>query len=466
MSDFASFKKSFSGELVTANDPGYEAAIARWAKNSVKRARVVAFVKNSQDVAAALKYAKAAGLRVAIRGGGHNPAAASSSEDGLVIDLSKLLNKVTVDADKKLAYVGGGALWRDVDEATIKHGLVTVAGTVNHTGVGGLTLGGGYGFLTGLHGLAIDNLAGATVVVADGRILKVSSTENPDLFYGIRGGGSNFGVVTEFIFRLHPHPRKVFAGIVMFTPDKLQPLTKALDAWWANIKPQEAIYTVFGRAPPNHDPMILALVVYHGTEAEGRASFKPILDVGVAVDMATEIPYENLNGILNAFSDHGANYFMKGTVLDKKPSLEMTQEMFDKVMSLSKVGEMSAMIAFEYVSHAKVHKVSPDETPYNRTLPGNGIIIIKWEDDDPKKYKIARDAAHAIADLTPKGEAYGNYAGPDSDGLPKEGAVPADRSQIFFKKAYPKLQVIKKKYDPELVFNKWYPIQPSPSSVL
>lgn len=132
--DFASFQKSFTGELVTASSPPavYEAAIARWAKNAIRRARIVAFVKNPQDVAAAIKYARAAGLGIAIRGGGHSPVGASSAEDGLVIDLSKFMRGVRVDEEKRLAYVGGGALWRDVNEATIKHGLVTVAGTINH----------------------------------------------------------------------------------------------------------------------------------------------------------------------------------------------------------------------------------------------------------------------------------------------------------------------------------------------
>ena len=132
MADLASLKKTFKGDLVVPGDPDYEQAIARWARNSTKRAKVVAFVKDPQDVSAVLKFAKTAGLRVAIKGGGHNPAAASSSEGGVVIDLSKYLDKAVVDADKKLAYVGGGSTWRTVDEATIKHGLVTVAGTVNH----------------------------------------------------------------------------------------------------------------------------------------------------------------------------------------------------------------------------------------------------------------------------------------------------------------------------------------------
>ena len=137
----------------------------------------------------------------------------------------------------------------------------------------------------------------ATVVTADGRIVKASKTENPDLFYGIRGGGSNFGVITEFVFRLHPHPRNVFAGLVMFTPDKLGELVKVLDKWWVDIQPKEAIYALFGRSPEGHvslascgcgfflclsstQPMIICVVIHHGSEAEARQRLKPFFDVG------------------------------------------------------------------------------------------------------------------------------------------------------------------------------------------
>lgn len=137
MSDFATFKKAFKGDLVTPNDPDYPQAIFRWAINACRRAQVVAFVRDSEDVALAIAYAGKAGLPLAIRGGGHNPAGASSSENGLVIDLSRYINHVKIDADRKLAHAGGGALWGAVDEAAIQHGLATVGGTVNHVSSSG-----------------------------------------------------------------------------------------------------------------------------------------------------------------------------------------------------------------------------------------------------------------------------------------------------------------------------------------
>jgi len=190
-------RSSFKGDLVVPSDPDYLDAIARWAANAQHPAKVVAFVKGPEDVALAIKYARDQNITFAIRGGGHSVSGASSSDGGLVIDLSRYLNGVKVDPDKKVAYVGGGALWETVDKTAIMHGLATVAGTVNHTGVGGLLLGGGFGFLTPLHGLVIDNLVQATVVTASGATLTANATENSDLFWGIRGAGSNFGVCTE-----------------------------------------------------------------------------------------------------------------------------------------------------------------------------------------------------------------------------------------------------------------------------
>jgi len=161
-SDFASFQKAFKGDLVTPGDAGYAEALSRWASNARRNAKIVAFVKCAEDASLAIKYAKEHKLPIAIRGGGHSSSGGSSSEGGLVIDLSRYLNVVKVDAEKKLAYIGGGSVWETVDKAAIEHGLATVAGTVNHTGVGGLLLGGGFGWLSAAHGLVIDNLVQAT----------------------------------------------------------------------------------------------------------------------------------------------------------------------------------------------------------------------------------------------------------------------------------------------------------------
>ena len=185
---------------------------------------------------------------MAIKGGGHNPSGASSVDDGLCIDLSRHFDTARVDPEKRVVYVGGGAIWKTVDHATIAYGLATPGGTVNDTGVGGLTLGGGYGWLTGEHGLVIDNLVQATVVLADGSVVTASSTSHPDLFWGLRGGGSNFGVVTEFVFKVHPQRKTVFAGPLIFPPPKIGQLAEAVDQWSTTSGEKEGIIMGFTRS--------------------------------------------------------------------------------------------------------------------------------------------------------------------------------------------------------------------------
>ena len=206
------------------------------------------FPKDNADVSLAIEFATSNNIPLAIKGGGHNPSGASSIDDGLCIDLSRHVNTARVDPEQRLVYVGGGAIWKTVDHAAIAHGLATPGGTVNDTGVGGLTLGGGYGWLIGEHGLVIDNLVQATVVLADGSVVTASSTSHPDLFWGLRGGGCNFGVVTEFVFKVHPQRKTVFAGPLIFPPPKIKQLAEAVDQWSTTSGEKEGIIMGFTRS--------------------------------------------------------------------------------------------------------------------------------------------------------------------------------------------------------------------------
>jgi FAD/FMN-containing dehydrogenase len=193
----------FRGRLITPDHADYDIARAVWNGAIDRRPRMIARCIGTADVVAAVRYARDHDLEIAIRGGGHNVAGTAVCDDGIVIDLSAM-RAVRVDPADRRARVQGGALWGDVDHETQAHGLATTGGIVSHTGVAGLTLGGGVGWLMRKHGLTIDNLLAADVVTADGELLRASGEERPDLFWALRGGGGNFGVVTSFEFRLHP----------------------------------------------------------------------------------------------------------------------------------------------------------------------------------------------------------------------------------------------------------------------
>ncbi|KAJ3565811.1 hypothetical protein NP233_g7400 [Leucocoprinus birnbaumii] len=268
--------KHIKGDVITQDHPDYAKAIARWACGAEKRAVAVVFVKDESDVVETLSYARGHSLPVAIRGGGHNPTGASSVEAGVVIDLSRYLNEVQVDPAKKLVYVGGGALWRAVDKATAEHDLATVGGT---TGVGGLILGGGFGWLSGEHGLAVDNLVQVTIVSADGTVYTASETENPDLLFGVRGGGCNFGVVTEFVLALYPQRKTVFAGPVIFTGDKLKSLAEVSKDWYAKAGKKEAI-ALMTTCDPNGNPVVVCNLFFNGSEEEGRSVYQKFYNIG------------------------------------------------------------------------------------------------------------------------------------------------------------------------------------------
>src|SRR5687768_5406055 len=213
--DLERLRDSLHGPLVLPGDKGYDEARSIWNGAIDRRPACIARCAGVADVVAAVRFARDHGLEVAVRGGGHNVAGTAVCDDGIVIDLSEL-RAVWVDPASRTARVQGGALWGDVDRETQVHGLATTGGIVSHTGVAGLTLGGGIGWLMRKHGLTVDNLLAAHVVTAEGEMLRVSEDEHPDLFWGLRGGGGNFGVVTSFDFRLHPVGPDVLAGPILW----------------------------------------------------------------------------------------------------------------------------------------------------------------------------------------------------------------------------------------------------------
>ncbi|KAI9001297.1 FAD-binding domain-containing protein [Trametes punicea] len=451
MSDLRTLKSAFKGDILTPGDPGYEEAIARWAKNAARRAAVVAFVKDAQDVSRAIAYAKDAKLPIAIKGGGHNPSGASSSEGGLVIDLSRYLNGVRVDPEKKLAYVGGGATWETVDKVAIEHGLATVGGTVNHVRSRG------YGWLSGAYGLAIDNLA--TVVTADGTIRIANDSENSDLFWGIRGAGSNLGVVTEFVLKLHPQRRTVFGGMVAFSPDTLEPFLDVTQEWWTNgPSEREGMIQAFTRGPDGQ-PCIICFMFYNGTEAEGRQNYKAFFDLSACASLTPLRP-----SFQNFVAGPGQNVYMKGAFAPEAFPRALLPQVFQRVVELSSSPDYIVALLMEYVPLHAVNAVPDDATAYRRGLTSNVLCAVYAKRDGEDALAYARDAARELTALfagrSEDNLGYGNYS-PDSDALPTGGTVPVDKAKVLFGSNYPRLQQIKRKYDPDMLFRKWFAITPA-----
>ncbi|KAI5117034.1 hypothetical protein M0805_002250 [Coniferiporia weirii] len=471
-STFDLFKSAFKGDLVLPGDKDYEKAISRWASNAARRARIVAFVRDAEDVSLAVGFARSEGLPLAIRGGGHSSSGASSAEDGLVVDLSRYVNGVRVDPKEKLAYVGGGAIWETVDKAAIEHGLATVGGTVNHTGVGGLTLGGGYGWLTAKHGLTIDNLRQVTIVTADGSILTANADTHSDLFWAVRGSGCNFGICTEFVLQLHEQRRTVYAGALMYPGFLVGPVVDLSRAWWERAGENEGLSVIMTRGPPpGCEPCVVCFLFYNGSEAEGREAFKGFHDLK-PMDRTAEVPYERLNAMQNDFALADRNRYMTG-LLQTSIRAETATQILDAVVSASAdpdsaASQLALMAAFEYFPINKVITVPRDATAFeNRTTSQNVMVNCSWGSHEtltPEEgLMTGRAKVHAVVRLIAGFEkdaeaaetrAYGNYSS-------EADTTSSDRSATLFGANYPRLQALKKKYDPDVVFNKWFAITPA-----
>jgi len=296
------------GSVHLPGEPGYEDACSLFNSMIERRPRLVARCRSTDDVVAALGFARRNGLDFSVRAGGHSVAGASICDDGVVADMRGIDN-VEVDPERRIARVGGGATWGQVDRATGEHGLATTGGRVSSTGVAGLTLGGGSGWLERKHGLAADNLVGAELVTADGEIVRADAEENPELFWALRGGGGNFGVVTAFEFALHPLEREVLAGMAIHPGER----TAELMALWRDVMrdaPEGLSLALFSLTAPEEEGIPEHLVgttvsavagMYAGPVSEGEAALRALREFndGSGVDMFEPMPYADFQCMLD-----------------------------------------------------------------------------------------------------------------------------------------------------------------------
>jgi FAD/FMN-containing dehydrogenase len=313
----------FRGQLIGADHADYDSARAVWNGAINRRPRLIARCIGPADVIAAVRYARDHDMEIAIRGGGHNVAGTAVCDGGIVIDLS-LMRGVQVDAAGRRVQVQGGALWGDVDHETQAHGLATTGGIISHTGVGGLTLGGGVGWLMRKHGLTIDNLLAAEVVTAGGEMLRASDKEHPDMFWALRGGGGNFGAVTSFEFRLHPVGPTVLAGPILWDARDVGDVLRVYRDFVRDAPDELGTVVRFGTAPPlplipealHWRPVVMVGCCYIGPIEDGERALRPLRKSRTPLlDLVGPTPYAGFQSALDSTVMHGWNYYWKSSHL-------------------------------------------------------------------------------------------------------------------------------------------------------
>lgn len=437
----------FRGDLLLPGSTEYEYGRKVWNGMIDRHPAVIARCKSVSDVQTAIHFGREHDLPIAVRGGGHNAAGLSVCESGIVIDLGGLRD-VVVDAGKRTAVAGGGATWADFDAATAKHGLATTGGLISTTGVAGLSLGGGLGWLMRSHGMSCDNLIGAEVVTADGQIVRATEAENADLLWALRGGGGNFGVVTSLEFKLHP-VATVLGGILFY------PLARARDVvrfYRAFTKTTPDALTVFCAMlfTPDGVPVIGLVICYNGPVDEGERAIEAIR--GFATPIAGEVgpmPYTALQSMLDAGFPSGLQVHWRSEFLTSIPDalVEAAVSQFEHVPS-----PLSAIL-FEQFGGA-VARVPRDATAFdNRDADYNLVIVSRWADpaDADRNIAWARATSEAAKPFT-NGRVYVNYIGVGE---------PPDRVRAAFgPEKFAKLASIKRKYDPANTFRMNHNIPP------
>jgi FAD/FMN-containing dehydrogenase len=438
MTTVEEFKASLRGHLLHAGEDGYDEARKIWNGMFDRRPALIARCAGAADVVSAVNFARDNRLQVAVRGGGHSFPGHSVCDGGLVIDLSPMKG-VRVDSAARTARAQPGLKWIEFDRETQAFGLATTGGTASDTGIAGLTLGGGLGWLSNKYGLTVDNLISADVVIANGRLLTASGTENQDLFWGLRGGGGNLGVVTSFKYQLHAVGPTVLGGMVVY------PLAKAKDLLrfyreFSKVAPDELTTYAAFLDPPGGGTVAAVICCYCGPIDKGEEVVRPLKSFGPPLqDMLGPMPYAAQQCLTDAANPIGSYYYNKGGSMSdlSDQAIEVFAEYAAK-----KPSPLSAVLIQTVFGAAS--RVDSEATAFaHRKLPYAPVIVSQWLDaaDSETNVAWARDFWKALQPFAGAG-AYVNDLGQDDE----------DRIRIAYGTNYERLAALKKKYDPDNFF--------------
>ncbi|HVM37464.1 MAG TPA: FAD-binding oxidoreductase [Sphingomicrobium sp.] len=425
--------------LLRDGDPGYDDARRIWNGMIDRRPAAIARCTSAADVAEAIAYGRAQGLLLSVRGGDHSAAGAAVCEGGLMIDLSPMTG-LEVDPAARIARAEPGLRWRDVDQATQAHGLATTGGTISDTGVAGLTLGGGLGWLAGRHGLTCDNLLSAEIVTAEGERLRASAGENPDLFWAIRGGGGNFGVVTNFAFRLHPVGPTIYGGMVAHPLDRARDVLHFYRDFCAS-NPDEVNTACAMMTMPDGAKVIAIAACHCGSLEEGEQALAPIKAFGPpVVDQMGPMPYLALQTALDDAFPRGRRYYWKSALVTelRDGHVEALPGQFAAAPSPHTV------FLLQQIGNA-ANRVAPDATAFaHRDARWDALVLSGWEDPAEDARQIAWSR-----------QVYESWRPFCSDASYTNALSGEDRQEdvrASYGSAYPRLAQIKARYDPANIF--------------
>jgi FAD/FMN-containing dehydrogenase len=449
MPEITSLQADFIGQLIQPEDAEYDRARAIWNGNIDRRPALVARCEGAADVRAAIRFAQAEGLPASVRGGGHAVAGHAIVDKGIVIDLS-LMRDTRVDLERKTIRVGGGALNDHVDRESQVFSLATTGGIVSHTGVAGLTLGGGIGHLMRAFGLTIDNLISADVVTAGGDVVVASERENADLFWGLRGGGGNFGIVTSFEFKLHQLGPEILAGMVLWPLDEAPKVLPFLREFIAGAPDQVGMMGSLRLAPAlptipeemHGKPIVAAVLNYAGPIEDGERVFKPVREFNSpSLDAVVRKPYTVHQKMFDAALPHGRNYYWKSHRLPPM-SDDIINIMVEYAGKITSPFSTLGLFCFG----GAMARVPADATAFGHRDAAHDLnIVAAWLADDPERARHVAWVRDFFDALEPHSRGvYVNFMSDDSGDRIRAAAYGPEK--------WRRLVELKRKYDPKNFF--------------